>query len=31
MPHDLTRDTDLSRADAIVDSLDELSLSDLVD
>ena len=30
VPHDLTRELDLSRADAIVGSLDDLSLSDLV-
>ena len=31
VPHDLTRELDLSRADAVVESLAELSLSDLVD
>ncbi|MEN3272724.1 MAG: hypothetical protein V7636_1485 [Actinomycetota bacterium] len=30
VPHDLTRELDLSRADVVVESLDELSLSDLV-
>ena len=30
VPHDLTRALDLSRADVIVDSLEELSLSDVV-
>lgn len=30
VPHDLTRELDLTRADVIVDSLDDLCLSDLV-
>ena len=30
VPHDLTRTLDLSRADVVVDSLEELSLSDVV-
>jgi HAD superfamily hydrolase (TIGR01509 family) len=31
VPHDLTRDLDLSRADLVVDSLDDVSLSDVSD